>query len=215
MDGRICTACKTWKSAESFGVRKDVYAQRTGNVLWAKCRECLAEIAAQHRQTKTYKERYAERRQKTPSREGFKVCGHCKQEVPRKMFSKSPASVDLLQSWCRTCSSARKRERYHTDAEYRAQVQALQRASKKKRYRESAEHRAALQREKRSLMGRARQAVHTAVQNKGLSKPDKCQLCGHPGTGREIQGHHHLGYEREHWLDVIWLCIPCHSEAHE
>lgn len=26
--------------------------------------------------------------------------------------------------------------------------------------------------------------------------------------------HHHLGYEEEHWLDVIPLCVKCHMREH-
>ena len=31
---------------------------------------------------------------------------------------------------------------------------------------------------------------------------------------RHIQAHHHNGYEREHWLDVVWLCRACHNDTH-
>lgn len=38
----------------------------------------------------------------------------------------------------------------------------------------------------------------------------KCKECG-------VQAdhyHHHNGYEKEHWLDVIPLCFACHNKAH-
>jgi hypothetical protein len=36
-----------------------------------------------------------------------------------------------------------------------------------------------------------------------------------PCGSAEVQAHHHNGYEPEHELDVIWLCIPCHRKAHD
>lgn len=40
-----------------------------------------------------------------------------------------------------------------------------------------------------------------------VKKPCRC--------GRtDVQAHHFLGYAPEHELDVVWLCPPCHAEAH-
>ncbi len=45
--------------------------------------------------------------------------------------------------------------------------------------------------------------------NKGVIKKLPCEACGE----LEVEGHHHKGYDREHWLDVIWLCIVHHVQA--
>lgn len=41
--------------------------------------------------------------------------------------------------------------------------------------------------------------------------------CQHPGcrwrSSRPTEAHHHKGYAREYWLDVIWLCRKHHIEA--
>lgn len=56
----------------------------------------------------------------------------------------------------------------------------------------------------------ARTAVSNAVRDGRLDKPSCCSNCGRSGR---IEAHHHLGYEPEHQLDVVWLCPPCHKAA--
>lgn len=58
---------------------------------------------------------------------------------------------------------------------------------------------------------RARSAVFLEVRMKRMprAKDCRCQNCGMMAWGY----HHHLGYDREHWLDVIPLCRRCHDIA--
>jgi hypothetical protein len=39
----------------------------------------------------------------------------------------------------------------------------------------------------------------------------ECCVCGDKNT----IGHHYLGYDREHWLDIKWLCDKHHIQEHE
>lgn len=57
----------------------------------------------------------------------------------------------------------------------------------------------------------ASQAVHRAVERGLLIRPDHCSKCGNCAA---VVAHHHLGYERENWLQVIWLCPKCHVAEH-
>lgn len=57
----------------------------------------------------------------------------------------------------------------------------------------------------------ARTYVHNAVSAGTLIRPDSCSRCGKECTP---EGHHHKGYDREYWLDVIWLCARCHRQEH-
>lgn len=60
----------------------------------------------------------------------------------------------------------------------------------------------------------ARNAVHRALRNGDLVRPDRCERCGTcPGPGN-IDAHHASGYDDEHATDVIWLCKRCHSRVH-
>ena len=56
----------------------------------------------------------------------------------------------------------------------------------------------------------AERLVRVMIQQKILI-PKICEICGN----KETIGHHYLGYDREHWLDVKWLCISCHMREHE
>lgn len=53
----------------------------------------------------------------------------------------------------------------------------------------------------------AREALGIAVK-KGLIKRANC-FCGNKG-----QAHHHKGYGKRYWLDVIWLCSKHHKQVH-
>jgi hypothetical protein len=55
----------------------------------------------------------------------------------------------------------------------------------------------------------ARYAVSNAVRDGRLVK-GPCQECG----TWLVQAHHHKGYEREYWLDVVWLCVRHHKAVH-
>lgn len=58
----------------------------------------------------------------------------------------------------------------------------------------------------------ARHAIFFAVRAKTIPKAKEllCQRCGKPA----IEYHHYLGYEPEHYLDVIPVCKVCHTEIH-
>lgn len=56
----------------------------------------------------------------------------------------------------------------------------------------------------------ARKAVRRAVDNGLLSKPLTCQQCS---KECKVEGHHHKGYDKQFWLDIIWLCRECHRKA--
>ena len=51
-------------------------------------------------------------------------------------------------------------------------------------------------------------AVFRAVKRGDLVKTN-CSVCG---SAKQVEGHHHNGYERQ--LEVDWLCNPHHRLAH-
>jgi len=55
-------------------------------------------------------------------------------------------------------------------------------------------------------------AVEKALRAGDLTKGKECVHCGN--DKRRLEAHHHKGYEQQFWLDVIWLCPPCHGKAH-
>ena len=54
----------------------------------------------------------------------------------------------------------------------------------------------------------AQSMLRQAVRKGKINRPYFCQNCGVIG---KPHGHHHRGYSKEHWLDVIWLCSVCHG----
>ena len=66
--------------------------------------------------------------------------------------------------------------------------------------------------EKAQNIRRAGHAVEAALQRGRLRKPSTCECCG---MKRKLEAHHHRGYERENWLNVEWLCNPCHAARHK
>jgi hypothetical protein len=54
--------------------------------------------------------------------------------------------------------------------------------------------------------------VNNRVARGDIAKPDTCRSCGDKVL--RLEGHHYLGYEESHWLDVQWLCHTCHRKVH-
>lgn len=59
----------------------------------------------------------------------------------------------------------------------------------------------------------ARQAIEYAVKVGKLPRPDtlQCHYC--PNQAKLY--HHHKGYAREHWFDVVPACLSCHTKIHK
>ena len=70
---------------------------------------------------------------------------------------------------------------------------------------------AARHRERYLLLHRATQRVQNALRRGDLVRPGTCSACQSPC---KPQAHHHNGYDEEHMLDVVWVCISCHEAAH-
>lgn len=64
--------------------------------------------------------------------------------------------------------------------------------------------------ESNAKLRKAHWAVDNAVRSGKLVRPEHCQGCG---SLCKPEAHHHNGYEKEHWLDVVWLCDICHAKA--
>lgn len=60
---------------------------------------------------------------------------------------------------------------------------------------------------------KSRKFLNHAIEDRKIIKPTICQNCETPA--KRIEGHHYLGYARKNWLDVIWLCPPCHNAMDE
>lgn len=165
----------------------------------------------------------------------MKQCGHCEEWKPETEFNKNRAKPDGLQGYCRKCqrASGRKyaasekgRETRQTylatpeGKEMRRKTQARYNRSHKnkrcqRRYNRSEKGKAKTRRADRRMKAKyparykARKAVNHAVENGDLPAiaTRHCAKCGDQAK----EYHHHKGYSKEHWLDVIPVCYACHN----
>lgn len=106
----------------------------------------------------------------------------------------------------------RKRARTEKDPQGYAEKRSLwlQKTGKGLEYSQKYQHRPGVQKK-----NAARHAVHLLVSRGTIIKSDCCEVCGSSPlplkSGRSrIGAHHYLGYEREHWFDIVWVCNKCH-----
>jgi hypothetical protein len=64
--------------------------------------------------------------------------------------------------------------------------------------------------EKHPLERKARSAISNAIRLGKITKPTRCQICG---CETKLEAHHWKGYDKEHWLDVQWLCRTDHQKV--
>jgi hypothetical protein len=162
-----------------------------------------------------------------------KRCSHCNTNLPTSQFYKDRSRKDCLACYCKSCSNNKQtRYRYnHSDKgkvamlryEHSAKGKAYRKvnhqsakykeshrlAAKSAKYKES--HRLAAKKDRicHTLQNKARASVHFAIKMGQLpkAKDQQCSYCVEPA----IEYHHHLGYEPQHWLDVVPVCKQCHT----
>ncbi len=119
----------------------------------------------------------------------MKICSKCKEHLDLSEFYKFKRSKDGLQAICKKCNQIS-----HDDwvKNNRKKVNTISRRHQIK-YREK---------------HNARACVNRAI-SKGLLKKWPCIKCG------EIKSEaHHESYEKEKWLEVVWLCSKHHADRH-
>jgi len=60
----------------------------------------------------------------------------------------------------------------------------------------------------------AQAAVRDAIKSGDLVRPAVCSVKGCTETTK-IEAHHHRGYEKENWINVVWLCKRHHWQAND
>ncbi len=151
-------------------------------------------------------------------------CNRCKEVKPVTGFYRRKNCVRGYSYRCKECEKKRKRKgwRGEDNAKLRARARKHReenREAYRKRKRDLyAQNKERLRKSQHDYYVRAcaegkiqaRSAVKHAVATGKLIKPKVCERC--PGV-HLIQSHH-WSYEKEHWLDVEWLCSVCHAREH-
>ena len=168
----------------------------------------------------------------------MKKCTKCSRRKSAHLFSGDKKRPDGKYPYCKACVRAEWKKRYawkEQTPEYKAmrrrwrQTHRQQHYARCLRYEES--HRPERRRQKRERYAkfrnaelsrakrvrekfkdhcRARWALAQQIRYHGL-KREPCKDCG---ARRRVQAHHHKGYDKVHWLDVVWLCSVCHGRRH-
>ncbi len=130
--------------------------------------------------------------------DGFKVCSRyeCSYQgkpQPLENFNNCHSSMDGKASYCKECSKV-------------VSKQFRDSPSKKK------PTRILVKLEWREAVKKANKVVRQAVKTGKLPHISTLQCIKCKTQAKEY--HHYLGYEPEHWLDVVPTCIRCHRYLH-
>ena len=127
-------------------------------------------------------------------------CANCGIVQPLINFYRDRSRRLGVYNRCRTCESKRNAERtparfgpgsiYNTYAKRAAKIK-----------------RAYL---KNPLPYKARHAVSIAIKEGKLSRGE-CHLASNECSGK-VQAHHHAGYDKPNWLNVVWVCKHHHNK---
>lgn len=139
----------------------------------------------------------------------LKRCCHCLEDFPAtpEFFYRSSSKADGLYHQCKTCKEAYRKTPKGRDV-VRRRTSKWRKTENGKKYRRAKDKR---RRERFPEKGKARSAVRTAIKSEKLVA---VELCSCAKCGSQSEEYHHYSYEREHWLDVIPLCRPCHRSIH-
>ena len=147
----------------------------------------------------------------------MKTCCVCKQSLPINMFHKGNKSN------CKECRKIETREYYlknrqkvlDRNREWRKNNPEKFRESAKKLYERHKNEGKAIEYSRRYAAKypdkkKARAKVMVALRSKNITMPEACEGCS---INARLEAHHYLGYAKDHWLDIKWLCKKCHVEA--
>ncbi len=149
----------------------------------------------------------------------MKRCSLCKRELPMDNFYKRRDSngKEGHRSRCKSCYQAT----YNSTPKHKAWAAKYRETPKYKTwlakhcqtpmYKLTKARGRRVHRSRHPEQWGAYRAVYRNKKNGRLPSPDTlfCEICRRPAQ----EYHHHLGYNKEHWLDVVPLCRPCHLKV--
>jgi len=121
-----------------------------------------------------------------------KKCANCLEIKTINKFPKDKQQATGIKPYCKICSNVKNQNWYKKNKKQRLKTIFVYN-----------------KRPEQLVKMRARFLVHANVQ-RGKIKKEVCIKCKHSTT----YAHHHLGYAKKHRLDIQWLCMIHHMEAH-
>ena len=158
----------------------------------------------------------------------MKQCSKCKEWQYTSLFVKRKSSKDGLDSWCKSChktyqqsdvgkKSQSKRSRTYRSSTKGKEIVKQYTAKYRKTEKEKLAARKRRARYAKSDYGKralvARMALNYRVLKGEICHISKLQCCYCSKQAEHY--HHHLGYDKKYWYDVIPVCIKCHLKEHK
>jgi len=112
----------------------------------------------------------------------------------------------------RSSAGKERRKRFYFSKKGRILFKQFNKYQYRKDYLRNYEQEYKQKRRSKAHMNNARNTVHRAI-TRGEIQPISTQICNNCGESAQ-EYHHHLGYAKKHWLDVIPLCKSCHKNVH-
>lgn len=149
-----------------------------------------------------------------------KKCTKCNVEKDTKHFYKQSKGLYGCTGECKECRKERTRNYKKRFPDKVAIKDRIYSQKLKSKYGQSHSRRSHIRLAERSIIGFERYAekkmqtlaaclLNYAIRIKLVDKPSTCTLCK---KKKDIQGHH-TDYSKP--LQVIWVCVECHSKFHE
>lgn len=149
-----------------------------------------------------------------------KTCFKCGIEKPLTEFYPHKRMADGHVNKCKECNKVDIRENYSKNKEYyqeydKKRAMAPHRVAARKAYQNTEDGKDAVRRAHRNSRKKfpekfsARRKLKYNIDTGKIIKPSTCSICG---CGGRIHGHHE-DYSKP--LDVVWLCVKCHSDVHK
>lgn len=137
-----------------------------------------------------------------------KRCSKCKEIKPLSEFYTDHSRKNGHQCYCKICSNKDVGKYRQTEKGRKVSRRAV---SKYEQTEKGKEHRKCRARKHPEII-KARQHIADAIRWGKLPPAESLQCsCGEPAK----HYHHWHGYEPEHWLDVIPVCVKCHTNRNK
>lgn len=183
-----CSTCSIKKPVVEFHKNRS-----TADGIAAECKTCRCKYQKSYSKRPDVLARNRSRRMQNAEMERAKSrSSYRKHKAKRKEYWQSEHGKAVRERYEKTKGRQAWKKRYYSSDTFRKKVRAKISADPNR--------------------FKARWAVNNAVRDSRLSPPSDfaCVECG----GDAKQYHHHNGYDKEHWLDVVPICRKCHHELH-
>jgi len=155
----------------------------------------------------------------------LKTCRVCKETKSIFEFHKHPKMHDGHRNICKLCRCKQQKQYQEKYKQLESNKVAQRKYWQSKKGKVARKHYAHSEKGKLSQRKshkrfhahnpnhrKAMHVVNNAIRTGKLPHPNtlQCHYC--PAQAKQY--HHHKGYAPEHWLDVVPVCIKCHSKIH-